>query len=41
MKHILAPIFALVLLFPSLALGDTVEWDDLVERDLFGWIGIT
>ena len=33
MKHILAPIFALVLLFPSLALGDTVYWDDLVERD--------
>ena len=22
-----------VLLFPSLALGDTVEWDDLVERE--------
>jgi hypothetical protein len=33
MKHILAPIFALVLLFPSLALGDTVEWDDLVYRE--------
>jgi hypothetical protein len=33
MKHILAPIFALVLLFPSLALGDTVDWDGLVERD--------
>tara|TARA_B100001971_G_C18079110_1_gene477290 strand:- start:145 stop:762 length:618 start_codon:yes stop_codon:yes gene_type:complete len=33
MKYILAPIFALVLLFPSLALGDTVEWGDLVERD--------
>ena len=34
MKHILAPIFALVLLFPSLALGDPVDWDDLVKRDV-------
>ncbi len=33
MNRIFVPIFALVLLFPSLALGDTVEWDDLVERE--------
>ena len=33
MKYILAPIFALVLLFPSLALGEEVAWDDVVERD--------
>jgi antitoxin component YwqK of YwqJK toxin-antitoxin module len=30
MNRIFGPIFALVLLFPSLALGDPVEWDDLV-----------
>ena len=33
MNRIFVPIFALVLLFPSLALGDPVEWDDLVERE--------
>ena len=33
MNRIFGPIFALVLLFPSLALGDPVDWDDLVERD--------
>jgi antitoxin component YwqK of YwqJK toxin-antitoxin module len=26
-----APIFVLVLLFPSLAMSDTVDWDDLVK----------
>ena len=33
MKHILAPILLLVLLFPSLALSEEVTRDDLVERD--------
>jgi len=33
MKHILAPILLMVFLFPSLALGEEVPWDDLVERD--------
>ena len=34
MKHILTPILLLVLLFPTLALGEeVVDWDDLVERD--------
>ena len=34
-----APIFVLVLLFPSLAMSDTVDWDDLVERDglIYKW----
>ena len=31
MKHILAPLLLLTLLFPSLAFGETM--DDLVERD--------
>jgi hypothetical protein len=31
MKHILAPILLMVLLFPSLALGETIE--DLVYRE--------
>ena len=33
MKHILAPILLLILLFPSLALGEEVTLDDLVETD--------
>ncbi len=33
MKHILAPILLLTLLFPSLAFGETVKWNDLVVRD--------
>lgn len=33
MKHILAPILLLVLLFPSLALGEEVTMDDLVVRE--------
>ena len=33
MKHILAPILFLVLLFPSLAQGEEVSHDDLVWRD--------
>jgi len=33
MIRIFAPIFALVLLFSSLARSDTVGWYDLVERD--------
>ena len=32
MKHILAPIFLLVFLFPTLALSEEVTLDDLVER---------
>ena len=30
MKRILAPILLLTLLFPSIALGETVKWSDLV-----------
>ena len=30
MRHILTPVDLLVLLFPSLASGETVKWDDLV-----------
>ena len=33
MKHILAPIFLLVFMFPSLALSEEVTIDDLVWRD--------
>ena len=33
MKRILAPILLLVLLFPSLALGEEVKFDDLVKRE--------
>ena len=33
MKHILAPILLMVFLFPSLALGEEVTMDDLVERE--------
>ena len=33
MKHIRAPIFALVSLLPSPALSEDVTKDDLVERD--------
>ena len=33
MKHFLAPILLLVFLFPALALGEEVTWDDLVERE--------
>ena len=33
MKRILAPILLVVLLFPSLALGETVKDEDLVLRD--------
>jgi antitoxin component YwqK of YwqJK toxin-antitoxin module len=39
MNRIFGPIFALVLLFPSLALGNPVEWGDLVEREglIYKW----
>ena len=30
MRHILTSVVLLVLLFPSLALGEGVKWDDLV-----------
>ena len=33
MKHILAPILLLVFLFPALALGEEVTFDDLVNRE--------
>ena len=33
MNRILAPILLLVFLFPSLALGEEVTIDDLVERE--------
>ena len=33
MKRFLAPILLLVLLFPTLALGEEVTYDDLVERN--------
>ena len=33
MKRILAPILLVVLLFPTLAFGETVDWSDLVYRD--------
>ena len=33
MKRILAPILLMVLLFPTLAFGETVDWSDLVHRD--------
>ena len=33
MKRILAPILLLTLLFPSLALGETFKYGDLVERE--------
>ena len=33
MRHILTSLVLGVLLFPSLALGETVKWDDLVERE--------
>ena len=33
MNRILAPILLLVFLFPSLALGETVKFEDLVERE--------
>ena len=33
MKHILTSVMLGVFLFPSLALGGEVEWDDLVERN--------
>ena len=32
MRHILTSLVLLVLLFPSLALGETVKWGDIVER---------
>ena len=32
MRHILTSVVLLVLLFPSLALGETVKWGDIVER---------
>ena len=34
MNHTLAPILLMVLLFPTLALGKTVKWEDLVEREV-------
>ena len=33
MTRILTSVVLLVLLIPSLALGETVKWDDLVERE--------
>ena len=33
MNRLLAPILLLTLLFPSIAMGETVKWDDLEERD--------
>ena len=33
MKHILVPILLVVLLFPTLAFGETVDWNDLVVRE--------
>tara|TARA_Y100001970_G_scaffold267596_1_gene357790 strand:+ start:1277 stop:1618 length:342 start_codon:yes stop_codon:yes gene_type:complete len=33
MKRILAPILLLVLLFPTLVLGEEVTFDDLVKRE--------
>ena len=33
MRHILAPILLIVFLFPALALGETIKWDDLVITD--------
>ena len=33
MRHILTSVFLVVLLFPSLALGEMVKDEDLVERD--------
>ena len=36
MRHILAPILLLVLLFPTLALGGEVTMDDLVWREMDG-----
>ena len=33
MKRILAPILLLTLLFPSIAMGETVKWDDLKKWD--------
>ena len=30
MRHILTPVDLLVLLFPSLASGESVRWDDLI-----------
>ena len=33
MKQMLAPLLLLVLLFPSLALGEEITWDDLVKRE--------
>ena len=33
MKRFLTPILLMVLLFPSLALGEEVTMDDLVERE--------
>ena len=35
MRHILTSVVLLVLLFPALALGGEVTWDDLVEKDGF------
>ena len=33
MRHILASVFLIVLLFPALALGETVKFEDLVKRE--------
>ena len=33
MRHILASVFLVVLLFPALALGGEVKYEDLVERE--------
>ena len=33
MRHILTTVFLIVLLFPALALGETVKYEDLVYRE--------
>ena len=33
MRHILTSVVLLVLLFPSLASGETVKWGDLIVRE--------
>ena len=33
MKHTFASLVLALFLFPSIALGETVKWDDLEERD--------
>ena len=33
MKHTFASLVLALFLFPSIAMGETVKWDDLEERD--------